>query len=236
MLQISELRSGYGSIEVLHGLTFEVPPGAVTAVLGTNGAGKTTLMRTLAGLVHARTGTVMFDGRDITHWHESDRARAGLCLIPEGRGIFRQLSVYDNVAMFVRGRNSARSFERAASVFPKLGERRSQLAGTLSGGEQQMLAVSRALVTGPKLVMVDELSLGLAPVVIDEIFAALEVLREDGASLLLIDQYVDRILDVAERIFFLRKGELGFVGQPDDVRQPEVLDRLHLGLPLGSNR
>jgi len=234
MLQLSDVRSGYGSIEVLHGLSLDVEPGAVAAVIGTNGAGKTTLMRTLAGLLPTRAGRITFDGQEISGWHETARARAGLCLIPEGRGIFRQLSVYDNVAMFVRGKNTAKCFERAAGVFPKLGERRSQIAGTLSGGEQQMLAVSRALVTKPKMVMIDELSLGLAPVVIDQIFAAVDVLRGDGVSLLIIDQYLDRILDLADTVFFLRKGALGFAGGPDELRDPEILHRLHLGLSNGS--
>lgn len=232
-LEVTDLRAGYGSIEVLHGVSAEVAPGSVIAVLGANGAGKTTLVRTIAGLVPTRSGRITFDGRDITRAHESARARAGLCLIPEGRGIFRQLSVAENVAMYVRGRGVDAAFDRVAAVFPVLGQRRTQKAGTLSGGQQQMLAVSRALVTRPRLVMVDELSVGLAPVVIDEIYDAVDVLRSEGVSLVIVEQYLDRILERADRVVYLRKGEVAFQGTPGDVRRPEVLSRLHLGVPLG---
>jgi branched-chain amino acid transport system ATP-binding protein len=233
MLRVEALQAGYGPIEVLHGPSLEVAPGTVAAVIGTNGAGKTTLLRAIAGLLAARGGRILFDGRDITHDHDSVRARAGLCLIPEGRGIFRQLSVVENIAMFVRGRGVPDAIERAASVFPVLGDRRHQSAGTLSGGEQQMLAVSRALVTRPKLVMVDELSVGLAPVAVDAIFAAVALLQADGVSLLVVEQYLDRILDIADRVFFLRKGTLGFDGPPARLRDPERLRELHLGVPVG---
>ncbi len=135
--------------------------------------------------------------------------------------------------MFVRGRGVAAAVERAAAVFPVLGQRRAQAAGTLSGGEQQMLAVSRALVTRPRLVMVDELSVGLAPVAVDAIFAAVEVLRAEGVSLLVVEQYLDRVLGIADRVFFLRKGSLAFEGEPDELRDPERLRRLHLGVTVG---
>ena len=234
MLDVQDLRAGYGSVEVLHGTTLRVEPGTVVAVIGTNGAGKTTLLRTVAGLLPARSGRIVFDGRDITRAHDSVRARSGLCLIPEGRGIFRQLSVAENIAMFVRGRDAGTAFEQAASVFPVLGQRRRQLAGTLSGGEQQMLAVSRALVTRPRLVMVDELSVGLAPVAIDAIFAAVDLLRAGGVSLVVVEQYLDRVLDIADRVCFLRKGSFAFEGRPDAFRDPEFLHRLHLGPVVGS--
>jgi branched-chain amino acid transport system ATP-binding protein len=233
-LDVTDLRAGYGSIEVLHGVNLDVAAGSVVAILGANGAGKTTFVRTIAGLVSARSGRIAFDGRDITRAHESARARAGLCLIPEGRGIFRQLTVAENVAMYVRGRGVAAAFDRVADVFPVLGQRRTQKAGTLSGGQQQMLAVSRALVTRPRLVMVDELSVGLAPVVIDEIYDAVDVLRSEGVALLVVEQYLDRILERADRVVYLRKGEVAFTGIPDDVRRPEVLSRLHLGVPVGA--
>jgi branched-chain amino acid transport system ATP-binding protein len=233
ILQIEDLRAGYGSIEVLHGASLSVAPGTVAAVIGTNGAGKTTLLRTVAGLLPARSGRIVFDGRDITGDRDSSRARAGLCLIPEGRGIYRQLTVAENVAMFVRGRGVDAAVERAAAVFPVLGQRRGQTAGTLSGGEQQMLAVSRALVTRPRLVMVDELSVGLSPVAIDAIFAAVDVLRADGVSLLVVEQYLDRALDISDRVFFLRKGSLRFEGGPAAFRDTELLRRLHLGVTVG---
>ena len=208
MLRIEDVRAGYGSVEVLHGASLSVPPGTVAAVTGTNGAGKTTLLRTVAGLLPVRSGRIVFDGRDITRDHESARVRAGLCLIPEGRGIFRQLTVAENIAMFVRGRAVDAAVERATATFPVLGLRRGQTAGTLSGGEQQMLAVSRALVTRPRLVMVDELSVGLAPTAIDAVFAAVDVLRTEGVSLLVVEQYLDRVLDIAQNVFVLRKGTM----------------------------
>jgi branched-chain amino acid transport system ATP-binding protein len=209
-----------------------VASGTVAAVIGTNGAGKTTLLRTVAGLLPVRSGRVVFDGRDITRDRDSARVRAGLCLIPEGRGIFRQLSVAENIAMFVRGHGVDAAVDRATATFPLLGRRRAQTAGTLSGGEQQMLAVSRALVTRPRLVMVDELSVGLAPIAIDAIFAAVDVLRAEGVSLLVVEQYLDRVLNIADRVFFLRKGSLAFVGEPDEFRDPELLRRLHLGMAV----
>ena len=135
--------------------------------------------------------------------------------------------------MYVRGRGVRAAFDRAASIFPVLGQRRSQLAGTLSGGEQQMLAVSRALVTRPRVVMVDELSVGLAPVIIDDIYAAVDLLRAEGVALLIVEQYVDRVLERADHVVYLRKGEIAFRGGADDLRRPEVLDRLHLGVPVG---
>jgi branched-chain amino acid transport system ATP-binding protein len=229
MLQIEGIRAGYGSIEVLHGTSLSVAPGTVAAVIGTNGAGKTTLLRTVAGLLPVRKGRIVFDSRDITRDRDSARVRAGLCLIPEGRGIFRQLTVAENIAMFVRGRGVDAAVERATAMFPVLGQRRAQAAGTLSGGEQQMLAIARALVTRPRLVMVDELSVGLAPVAIDAIFAAVDVLRAEGVSLLIVEQYLHRVLDIAERVFVLRKGSLAFDGEPDELRDPELLQRLHLG-------
>jgi branched-chain amino acid transport system ATP-binding protein len=234
MLEVVDLRAGYGSVEVLHGTGLHVAPGTVAAVIGANGAGKTTLLRTVAGQLPARSGRILFDGADVTRHHDSARARAGLCLIPEGRGIFRQLSVQDNVAMFVRGRGVEDAFARAAEIFPVLARRRTQLAGTMSGGEQQMLAVSRALVTRPRLVMVDELSVGLAPVAIDAIFAAVETLLSDGVSLLIVEQYLDRVLGLADRVFFLRKGVVELDGPAADFRDPALLQSLHLGASGGA--
>jgi len=233
MLTVTNLRAGYGAIEVLHGIDLAVPAGSVVAVLGANGAGKTTLLATISGLLRARRGQITFAGGDITTAPLSSRARAGLCLILQGRGIFRQLTVADNVAMFAGGRGVADAFDAVAEAFPPLAQRRHQLAGTLSGGQQQMLAVARAFVTRPRLVMADELSLGLAPIVVDEIFTAMATLRQQGVALLLVEQYAERALDAADYVYYLRKGSIAHVGRPEDYRG-DLLSRLHLGTPVGS--
>src|SRR2546423_220989 len=184
MLRLEGIRAGYRRSEVLHGVDLAVPEGAAVGLLGANGAGKSTLLRVAAGLLPATGGTISLGGERIEGVSAHDRARRGLCLIPEGRAIFRQLTVRENLAMQVGGRDVDGAVERVASAFPVLGARLHQTAGTLSGGQQQMLAVARALVTNPRVVLADELSVGLAPVVIDEIFEAVEALRVAGVSLL----------------------------------------------------
>ena len=229
MLETRGVRAGYGTIDVLHDVSIAVPRGCTVAILGANGAGKTTLLRTIAGQLPLRAGAIAYASDDLGRVHASRRASGGICLIPEGRGIFRDLTVYENVAMFAGGRRVAPAFEVAAAVFPRLGERRRQLAGTLSGGEQQMLAVSRALVTSPALVMFDELSVGLAPTVIDEIYTAVAQLHESGTSLVVVDQYVERSLAFADYAYFLKKGRVVHAGRAGDYRDPAFLASLHLG-------
>ncbi len=224
-LQLSGLRAGYGSTPVLHGIDLVVPPGRAVALLGANGAGKTTLLRTAMGLVKPSGGTVTFDGKPVTDLPVHDRVRRGMCLIPEGRGIFRQLTVRQNLAMQVDGRKVEQAIEVATAAFPVLGERLSQIAGTLSGGQQQMVAVARALVTDSRVVLADELSVGLAPIVVDEIFAAVDLLRSQGRSLLIVEQYVDRALAVADYVYILHKGRVAFVGEPAQCTSHEVFAR-----------
>ena len=225
MLEVRGLRAGYGRSEVLHGVDLTVPAGAAVALLGSNGAGKTTLLKTIAGLVPARGGHVLVQGSPVERRPANVRARAGVCLIPEGRGIFRRLTVRENLAMQVGRRHLNGSLEKATARFPKLGQRMDQVAGTLSGGEQQMLALARALVTDPLVVMADELSVGLAPVVVDEIFEALEVLRAEGRSLLLVEQYVERAVGIADYVYILQKGEIVFVGEPSQCASGVVFAR-----------
>ena len=224
-LRLSGLRAGYGSTPVLHAIDLVVPPGRAVALLGANGAGKTTLLRTAMGLVRPWGGTVTLDGEPVTDLSVHDRVRRGMCLIPEGRGIFRQLTVRQNLAMQVDGRGVDRAIDVATAAFPMLADRLDQLAGTLSGGQQQMVAVARALVTEAKLVLADELSVGLAPIVVDEIFSAIDVLRRQGRSLLIVEQYVDRALAVADYVYILHKGRVAFVGEPAQCTSHEVFAR-----------
>jgi branched-chain amino acid transport system ATP-binding protein len=222
MLRLTGVRAGYRRSEVLHGVDLLVPPGAAVALLGANGAGKSTLLRVAAGLLPATGGSVWFGEERIDRLSTHERTRRGLCLIPEGRAIFRQLTVRQNLAMQVGGKGVDAAVDRAVAAFPMLGERLGQVAGTLSGGQQQMLAVARALVTDPAVVLADELSVGLAPVVVDEIFEAVAALRAAGRSLLIVEQYVDRALAVADYVYILHRGRIAFVGEPAQCRAEDV--------------
>ena len=224
-LDVADVRSGYGRTEVLHGVNLRVPAGRAVALLGSNGAGKSTLLKTIAGLVPTRAGSIRLEGAPVERRPGHFRARAGICLIPEGRGIFRRLSVYENLAMHAGKRDIDQAIERTVSLFPILGERLTQLAGTLSGGQQQMLALARALVSDPKLVMADELSVGLAPVVVDEILEAITVLRAEGRSLLIVEQYVRRAVELADYVYILHKGEIVFAGEPAQCASGVVFQR-----------
>jgi branched-chain amino acid transport system ATP-binding protein len=223
LLDISGLRAGYGRTEVLHGIDFRIPRGSAVAVLGANGAGKTTLLRAIAGLLPVTGGQMHFDGEPINRLSAHDRARRGICLIPEGRGIFRRLTVKENLGIQAGRRKDA--IDRAIAVFPKLGKRLSQVAGTLSGGEQQMVALSRALLVDPVLVLADELSVGLAPVAIDAILEAVENIRATGTSLLLVEQYVERALDLVDYVYILHKGRIVFVGEPAQCHDTAVFEK-----------
>jgi branched-chain amino acid transport system ATP-binding protein len=224
-LQLRGVRAGYGRTEVLHEVGLTVPAGSAVALLGSNGAGKTTLLKSVAGLVPITGGDVVWRGESLRTAAPHDRVAAGVCLIPEGRGIFRNLTVAENLAMHVRGKNRATAVQTAVEYFPVLGQRLKQIAGTMSGGQQQMLAVARALVTSPSLLMIDELSVGLAPVVIDEIFTAIEVLRAKGVSLLIVEQYVHRALAIADYVYVLQKGRIVFVGEPAQCQGGAVFER-----------
>lgn len=223
-LALQGVDAGYGSVRVLREVDLHVPSGAVVALLGANGAGKTTLLRVAAGLLRPTAGEVLVDGEPAGSVGADRRSRAGLCLLPEGRGIFTDLTVRENLRMFAGPARLGEALEIATEAFPRLGERLHQRAGTLSGGEQQMLAVCRALVTDPGLVMADELSVGLAPVVIDRIFDAVGGLRERGCSLLIVEQYVDRILEIADYVYLLHKGSVVFVGEPAQLADRDVFE------------
>jgi branched-chain amino acid transport system ATP-binding protein len=224
-LALQGVHAGYGTTTVLRDVTLRVPAGAVTALLGPNGAGKTTLLRTVSGFVPASSGHVHIGGEDVTALRPHRRAALGLCHVPEGRGVFRGLSVRENLLMQA-GRGSEReAVDRAASAFPILGERLGQRAGTLSGGQQQMLAMAAAYVRNPSLVLIDEASLGLAPIVVDEIFAFLEQRTAEGAALLIVDQFVTRALEMASTAYVLHRGTIAFDGSADELLQGDVFER-----------
>jgi branched-chain amino acid transport system ATP-binding protein len=227
LLKVDHLDVRYGTSQALFGISLEVAPGSVIAVLGANGAGKSTLARTVSGLVPATTGTVFFDGTDITSRPAHKIRKLGLTYIPEGRGIFPGLSVVDNLRMAVgQEKRSERSaaIDRAIELFPVLGARRTQRAGSLSGGEQQMLALARALAVPPRLIIADEMSLGLAPLVAETVFQSLDVARQSGITIVLIEQFVHRALQLADHCVILTRGQVGWSGAASEAQQ-EVLDR-----------
>jgi len=213
-LSVRGLRAGYGAVEVLHGIDLDVPSGALTALLGPNGAGKTTLLSVLAGLLPARAGQVLWSGRDITSVPPDARARAGLALVPERRGIFGALSVRENLEIFAGGGVSA---DAALAAFPVLADRLGQRAGSLSGGEQQMLAMSRALLRDPRVLLLDEISLGLAPRVTRRLFDVVGELARGGTTVLLVDQYLSDALRLADVVYVLARGEVAFAGEPAEL-------------------
>ena len=224
-LELSGVHAGYGRTKVLRGVDLAVPQRATVALLGANGAGKTTLLRAAAGLLPVTAGEVRLDGRHAPGSADG-RARAGLCLVPEGRGIFPRLTVEENVALFAGGRRRRdQAFEKVAAIFPVLGERRRQTAGTMSGGQQQMLAFSRALCTDASVILADELSFGLAPIVLDELFEAVAGLRDAGRSLLIVEQFVDRVIGMADWVYVLDKGTVTFVGEPGQLADGSVFER-----------
>jgi branched-chain amino acid transport system ATP-binding protein len=228
LLSIEGLNVRYGSVQALFDVSLDVPDGSVLAVLGANGAGKSTLARTASGLVPAFGGQVIFGGEDITKWHPHRIRRAGLVHIPEGRGIFPGLSVAENLRMAVRrvgtGDQRKAAIANAYEMFPVLADRRGQRAGTLSGGEQQMLALARALAVPPRLIIADEMSLGLAPLVVDFVFESIERASKSGVTIVLIEQFIHRALSLASECVILRQGSVAWTGPSENARQ-EVLDR-----------
>ncbi len=235
MLDVSDLHVSYGRIEALHGVSFEARAGEVTCLIGPNGAGKSTTLFSLAGVLRPTRGRVTFGSHDITSATTADIVRGGLSLVPENRLIFQGLSVLENLHMgaYQRLRTDktgvAQDIERILAYFPPLRERLGQEAGTMSGGEQQMLAVARALMARPQMLMLDEPSLGLAPLVVAEIFEILQTLHRDGVSILLVEQNVQWALSCAQHIVVLELGAVVFDGDPDTFNASEVIQKAYLG-------
>jgi branched-chain amino acid transport system ATP-binding protein len=223
IVAVRSVRAGYGEGSVLFDLSLTMRKSAVTALIGPNGAGKSTLLRTISGLLTPSSGQVILAGEDVTRRPAGYRARQGLYHIAEGRSIYRSLTVRENIIMQSARGKEAQALERAAEAFPILGKRLSQTAGTLSGGEQQMLALSGAYVREPQVILVDEPSLGLAPIVIDAVFEFLGRLASTGVSLLIVDQYPQRVLALAEFAYVLRRGEVVFAGQASQLDSSDVL-------------
>lgn len=231
MLELRGVEAGYGDTTVLRGVDLTVPDGSVVALLGANGAGKTTLLRAASGLIKTTAGTMLLDGADATTWPPHRLARAGIGHVPEGRGIFRSLTVRQNLRLQATSVSVADAIERAVDAFPILGERLDQVAGTLSGGQQQMLALARGYVENPRYLLLDEVSMGLAPIVVDEIFEFLRMLASQGTGLLLVEQYVTRALDLADLVFVLNRGEVAFAGEPGELDSAELFEQ-YLGVAV----
>ncbi len=230
LLDVRDLVVSYGKIAAVKGVSFSVRRGEVVALLGSNGAGKSTLLRAVAGILHPERGQVTFDGANITRWPSHRVARAGLRLVPEGRGLLVRMTVGENLLMgqYARGADAA-ELEAAMERFPILRQRRQQVAATLSGGEQQMLAIARALVGRPALLMLDEPSLGLAPLVVNQIFAAVAQLKRDGATILLVEQNARKALQVADRACILDTGRIVLEGGAAELAAGEAVQRAYLG-------
>ena len=222
-LELRDVTGGYGRTVVLRDVSITVPAGRVTAMLGPNGAGKTTLLRTVSGFIRPQSGSVELFGDDVTAEAPYRRFQAGLCHVPEGRGVFRSLTIRENLVMQARKGQERTGIERATEAFPILGSRLGQTAGTLSGGEQQMLAMASAYVREPKLILVDEASLGLAPLIVDQIFAFMERVTREGSALLIVDQFASRALAMADRAYVLSRGSITYAGAPDGLGDEELM-------------
>lgn len=218
ILELRGVRASYGRIEVLHGVDLALSPGTVLALLGPNGAGKSTTLKVLGGVVAATHGCVHLAGRHINGTKPHDLARVGIAMIPEGRGVFPRLTVHENLRMAsYTGVDTATIEERAYALFPRLGERRNQLAGTMSGGEQQMLTLARGLATDPAVLVLDELSMGLAPLIVSELYELVAQVATTGVSILVVEQFARTVLGVADMAAIMAGGRVTAIGKPSEI-------------------
>ena len=233
LLEVKDLQVYYGVIQALKGINFEVNEGEIVTLIGANGAGKTTTMQSLIGLIPSRHGTVTFDGQDITKMPCHKIVRAGLTQVPEGRRIFQELTVYENLLMggFSQKDQSVlkKDIEDIYERFPRLAERKSQIAGTLSGGEQQMLAIGRAMMCHPKLLLLDEPSMGLSPILVDQVFDIIKQLRDDGTTILLVEQNAGKSLAISDRAYVLELGEIVLSGTGAELAASDEVKKAYLG-------
>ena len=231
ILKVEDMHVYYGAIHAVKGVSFEVGEGEIVALIGANGAGKSTILKTVSGLLHPRSGAIIFDGANISRTDAHKLVRQGLAHVPEGRRIFLQMSVQDNLEMgaFTRKEVSKDDLERMFTLFPRLKERRKQIAGTLSGGEQQMLALSRALMSHPKLLMLDEPSMGLAPILVDQIFSIIKDLHAAGTTILLVEQNASKALKIADRAYVLETGSITLSGTGAELSNSDEVRKAYLG-------
>jgi branched-chain amino acid transport system ATP-binding protein len=233
LLTVTGLRSGYGAVEVLRGIDLSIARGEIVALLGSNGAGKSTFNNTVSGIVRPRAGTIDFDGQAMAGAHYRDVVRAGLVHVPEGRRVLPNLTVRENLELgsYTRGRERrAENLQRVFDVFPRLKDRQAQLAGTMSGGEQQMLAIGRGLMAEPLLLILDEPSLGLSPLLVEELFGLIARLHGQGLSILLVEQNVAQSLEIAGRAYVLENGAIEFSGTPAELLASDTLRKSYLGV------
>lgn len=233
MLEVKNLEVYYGVICALKGISFEVNEGEIVSLIGANGAGKTTMMQSVVGLIPKKSGTVIFDGQDITKTPCHKIVQLGMTQVPEGRRIFQELSVYENLMMGAYTVKDQQKFkaelDKVYDLFPRLAERRNQIAGTLSGGEQQMLAMSRALMINPKLLMLDEPSMGLAPILVEQIFEIIKQLHKQGATILLVEQNASKALEIADRAYVLETGSITATGTGAELASSDEVRKAYLG-------
>jgi len=234
LLEVENIHAYYGNIHALKGLTFHVEQGEIVSLIGSNGAGKTTTLRTITSLMHPREGKVTFEGNDITHTPANKLPAKGVAMVPEGRGIFSKLTVEENLEMGAYYRKDAdgirQDMENAFELFPRLKERRTQVAGTLSGGEQQMLAIARALMARPRLLLLDEPSMGLAPVLVDTVFDTIERINKEGMTILLVEQNALLALEIASRGYVLQTGEIVLADDAATLKQNPEVQKKYLGV------
>lgn len=234
LLEIKDLTSGYGDVQILWGSSLSLEKGKLTCLVGGNGVGKTTLLRTVMGLIRPWSGMVTFDGKDVSNLPAYAKAEMGLVLVPEGRQLFTDMTVYENLEMGATNQrarpNFMKNLERVYEMFPRLKERSGQKAGTLSGGEQQMLAVARGIMADPTILIIDELSLGLAPVLVLQLFESLKLLREEGITLLLVEQNVQLALAISDYGFVLAEGRVDLEGPARKLIKDKHIREAYLGL------
>ncbi len=231
MLKVENINVYYGKINAVKNVSFEVNDGEVVALIGANGAGKSTMLKTVSGLLHPKTGTITFNGEDITHTEPHKLIPKGLSQVPEGRRIFLQMTVLENLEMgaFTRKGSIDADIEDVFKRFPRLEERKKQVAGTLSGGEQQMLAMGRALMSHPKLLMLDEPSMGLAPILVDQIFDIIKELHKAGTTILLVEQNAEKALAIADRTYVLESGKIVLTGTGEELAKSDAIKKAYLG-------
>ena len=233
MLEIKDLEVSYGMIAAIKGVSFEVNEGEVIALIGANGAGKTTILHTITGLIKAKAGSIVFDGHDLTKTPAHKIVELGMAHVPEGRRIFSQLTVLENLKLGAYTRKDkdgiAEDLETVYSRFPRLAERKKQIAGTLSGGEQQMLAMGRALMSKPRIIVMDEPSMGLSPILVSEIFDIIQSINSTGVTVLLVEQNAKQALSIADRAYVLETGRISLSGNADELINDESVKKAYLG-------